>query len=228
MQKTIRLLTFAAFVASCAAASAASSLWFAAASDPTGATLTSLTVGDVGATFDVAVWYASDVPISAMETMVAFDTSMDEGADATPLDGKLGLDGTAADAFGNLGSGLDRLGSPSVVGGHLDGTGVRGYGFDVAIIGSGLSDIAATSGRRLFTLKLKNTGLGAGDAYSLSFYKPDDSASLYTTYLLDTASNVILPQTTSLRVGVEAVPEPAPMLALAGGALALLRRRRRA
>lgn len=228
MQNKIRLFTLAAVLATCASSFAGTSFWFASPFDATGVPLSSLTVGAVGSTFDVSVWFSSDVELSALETLVAFDRSSSDGVGASPMDGKLSLSGTATTGMTGLGSGLSILGNPSLAGGTLAaGSGARGYGLDAPIIGTGFSSIAATTGRQLLTVKLKNTGIAPGGSYALSFHSADDTVSQYATFGIDDSGNVLIPKTTGLTVRTQAVPEPAPLLALAGGLAALVRRRRK-
>jgi hypothetical protein len=228
MHHKIRTLTFLVVFASCSSAFAKSNFWFASAADPTGTPLTSLTVDGVGSSFDVSVWFSSDTELSALEALAGFDTSSSDGTGATPLLGKLSLNGTPSTAMTGLGSGLSILGSAALAGGMLSsGSGDRTYGLDVPLIGTGLTNVAATTGRKLFDLGMMNAGLLPGESFTMSFHTADDSVSQFATFGVDVSGNVIVPDTSALRVTARAVPEPGSIFAFVGGAAVLLRRRAR-
>lgn len=193
--------------------------WFAAVGDATGAPLTNVNVGAAGSTFSLSVWYAETTSHQGADVFVGFDRTADAGA--TLLDGKLGNA-----SVGNVAPTWDLLQDTQVIAGA--GTGTVPYGTDTALFASS-STSTGLGGARMFDVTLSNLSLAVGDSYSILLYDSQGDNDLFgTSYVLDDGGNALRPGGNSALTVTNAVPEPASLAALGLGALAMLRRRRKA
>ena len=222
MRNSIRIHAFALALTGTVAAQGSVVLSFGTL---TGTPLTSLAAPAVGASATISVFYTSTTPISAAEVFTAFDRSATQGTGATKLDGRVGLSSPVAPTGTTL-SGIVMAGGANTTA-TPSGT-ARPYGLDVqGVTATSGNLIAASSPTKLFDMTLGNLALAPGGSTTLSFYVAP-TASLFASQFFDDNANAVAVTGSSLVVTAAPVPEPAPMLALAGGALALLRRRRRA
>ena len=191
--------------------------------------LSTLTIGDVGSTFSFSVAYATPNAFShdGVNVFLGYDSTTSSGSGATPLDGKIGLVGSASGAVAGISS-IFSSSATAALGGDTvsNGNELRPYGLNIALQMSKLR--ASTDEVRLFDVTLTNLGLLPGMGYDLLIYDAGDTGFADGTSTVNNATAIGLPSgSTALRLSTQPVPEPAPMLALAGGALVLLRRRRR-
>ncbi|MFQ3587516.1 MAG: PEP-CTERM sorting domain-containing protein [Fimbriimonadaceae bacterium] len=196
--------------------------------DSDGNPITSLTIGLPGSTFDVTVFYTTNLTHTGMNLFVGYDTATSEGLSATPLDGKIGLGGASEMASVTyVHPTIGMLFTPAAAGGFGSGNHVRPFGLDIPMgTGLNLTEVPGATASALVRISLKNLGLAAGESYTLSIFDAgDNGADIYTTFL-DYRGTYYYPST-SYELTVQAVPEPGTLLALAAGAGLFLRRRRK-
>lgn len=194
--------------------------------------INSLNLNPSDTTLNLSVWYVitgGTYPNFGAEAMVGFDTATSEGAGATPLDGKFVLNGDENSAVSNINTNYP-FAFKSLSGGQTllgaDSNSVRPYGLDVALaLVQGPYDPGNTP-VHMFDISLKNVGLTAGQSYNLVLW--DAMQGVQSTSYLDGGGDILRPGgSETLNVTVGAVPEPASIIALGLGAIALVRRRRR-
>lgn len=193
--------------------------------------ITNKTIGGIGSTFDVTLCLqivGDTFPLTSVETFVGYDRADSYSSGVTPLDGKIGLNGTPEVALTNPNSHFPTLFLFTGPGATRGSEVIRPYGLDVSQALQGGGSPYSTNGQaiQLFDLSLKNTGLSSG-SYTLVIWDAGDS--LQDTSWVGSGAANLRPgeHAGTLTVNVGAVPEPASMIAIGLGASALLMRRRK-
>lgn len=219
----LRALASLASLAALATAHAGTNVYFG---DSAGNAVTSLAAPAVGSTFTLSVWYSSTVEVIDGETFLGYGLTDTAGAGATPSSSLLVDLASTPAASVSAAPGI-LLTAPQRAGAGLgDPAGPRSYGLDLGTINSNF-DLLPTAGTRLFDVTFKNLGLTAGKSQVLSFFT-SPTASGYKTVFYDTNAVEVTPTGGSLTVSAAPVPEPTTLAAVGLGALAVLRRRKRA
>ncbi|GIV16520.1 MAG: hypothetical protein KatS3mg022_1955 [Armatimonadota bacterium] len=198
--------------------------WFTRGGDTT--PITELMVAP-GESFTLSVWMQhSPEKVQGIEVMFGYDRANSMGAAATPLDGKIVLDGTLDDA---VIQGLADLGPPLKTLEGARGTGTRPYGVRYIVL-SATAKVDTSAGVKVFDIKLKNQALMPGDSpYPLYIWDNPGGGSSRTTLVTLENGSTIRPGG-SVTLNLVPVPEPGGLMALATGIVGLagmaLRRRR--
>ena len=197
--------------------------------------ITDKTIGGIGTTFDLTLCMKivdMSFPVSFVDTFVGFDQTNKVGDSATPLLGKIGLNGTLSAAVknpdANFMSTVKALSGGETPSGAGDDS-LRPYGVDVNQFADLQSEIDfGNDVVKLFDISLKNLGIGSGGTYTLVLWDAGTGA-LNTSLISNTANDIYRPgnYAGTLTLHTAAVPEPASMIALGLGASALLMRRRK-
>ena len=216
MNTALRTLSSLAALSSLALASADVALSFG---DAAGNPITTLDAPALSATATISVLYTSTTALSDSEIFVGFDRAVSAGSSAMPLDGLVSLAAPSAPS----GVALNMVQTNGGVGASGP---QRPYGLDILSVSATSGNLPATSTpKKLFDVTLTDLGLAPGGTATLSFNLA--SGPLYTTNLFDAGANPVAVTGGGLRITAAPVPEPAPLAALAVGALGLLRHRRR-
>ena len=201
--------------------------------------ISSLTLAKGQTTFNLSVWYVvtgADYLNNGVDAMVGYDTSNSYGLSATPLDNVFTLNGTKSHAITNINAGGSTSAYEAALPVELTGgqtlngaasNSIRPYGADVTVADFDTAyDPGVGTPVRLFDISLLNEGLAAGHSYDVVLW--DGGNGVDSTCYLNGADGSILRQggSTTLVVSAAAVPEPASLIALGLGAVALIRRRR--
>jgi len=229
--KRIVLTSLVAVAALVGSASAHVTFYFAAKGTTT--QITDLNIGSVGSTFDLTVCMqivGFQFPVSAVDAFVGFDTANSNLASATPLDGKIGLNGTLSSAITNYNSGLP-IHMRALSGGEtkdgLASDSIRPYGVDANLLADFQTEMDfGNNPVALFDISLKNLNFTNG-TYQLVMWDAGTGNSS-TSLISNLNSDIYRPGDWAGTLTLHApVPEPASLIALGVGASALLMRRRR-
>lgn len=225
MNKIFRTLIVSAAVLAVACAHASVSLYYALDTAPT-VQLTTLPI--TSTTTSLSLYFTSTTAIDDAELFLGYDTTTTQGTSATPIDKKVSLTSPVAGptvVFNSNGSGMSMR-----TAGAFGASGTRPYGLDI-IDASGpsgvLTSAATASPVKLLSVTLNNLALTAGSSYSLSF--PTTGITFTNAFVLSGVNQTITATPlTVIAPAPPATPEPSAFAAVGLGALALLRRRRRA
>jgi hypothetical protein len=195
--------------------------------------ITSLTLAKGQTTLDLSVWYVvtgADFQSYAVDAMVGYDTSNSYGGGATPLENVFALNGTTSTAITNVTSAYQFNPGATLTGGQTpngDASNViRPYGVDVNLANFDQdTDPGVGVALHVFDISLTSS-LKAGQSADIVLYDAGTGGDS-TSFLMDENGDYLRQGgSTTLVVKEAAVPEPASLIALGLGAVALIRRRR--
>lgn len=217
-------IAFAAFLvlvpSFAVAQSTSASFYFA---DSSAHAISAETIGGIGSTFDVNVYYSANAPHDTVNLFLGFDRSNSEDGGATPLDSYLGIASTPTAAVTLEDSSLLASFAPVLAGGGDPTSGTtRPFGLDIPFNAPTGTTVGAASNTYLAKISLKNLALASG-TYDVVLYDAGSGYSLTTGVF--NGGSVVGRGNSTLRVTV--VPEPAPFALFAIAGIGLLLRKRR-
>lgn len=174
-----------------------------------------------GQVINLSVYYTapSTYATNDANVFVGYDKTTTEGTTATPLDGKLGLNGDTGTTGTSAVSNVNATFQPFYFGGQLGGgqslvTGTRPYGDDLSFGTAAGTSFTSATPTHLFDISIKNLTLSSGSE-TVAIYD-GGTGSEFTSYISD-GNTVVRPGVTTL-LTVTAAPEPSASVALFIGA----------